>query len=598
MNRRTLILFLLLAATSCEYPLTDDEITHVDPPPAYQPLQIDLENTGDTLHIFERQLLKYRLESYGLKIHTGEMLLDDDRWVLGKAGEVEVDPDDYYPGIYKLIINFFTSTGSGSLADLTGHEYYAGTREWVALIDTRPAEDVPMTADTDENGFLRIRWQPPLNFNTRPLLLVRHYKINTTTKTYNSKLPGSFVDSCFTCGEINYQLYNTVYNEIGNEGITYLQVSSLVPEPEATISDADSVTFTWRKTGYPTHYTFSRADGYPEQIYLGNSTDTCVTIPQPGFGSLGKYKFTVSPVYADKCSPQDHYNINIDYMLGQYIAPNWPLYGYNPIEKTFYTDVYSEMKAFDIYSLNETASFRINNISYNAVYSCPPNSTRVGVATQDAIHLFENSNLTNPTLIPYGVHATQTDYFYLTSENTAAITLNGNFSIIDLGTGQITASTAIEDYPYYSKWACFSAASDGGQCAIVTRNGIWLYNIINNEFETAYRDQRSYKSVLFDNMNPGRLFITLEESPLLELRNPADFSLISSMTLPGKCVLRNIDPETGYLLLTDYTRLYIMDLNTSQIIYSLPSTDSKPMLFNSRIFSNSGYVFDLTPYLP
>jgi hypothetical protein len=99
-------------------------------------------------------------------------------------------------------------------------------------------------------------------------------------------------------------------------------------------------------------------------------------------------------------------------------------------------------------------------------------------------------------------------------------------------------------------------------------------------------------------MNPGRLFLTMEEHPFLELRNADNFSLITWMTLPGKCVLRNIDPETGYLLLTDYTRLYIMDLNTLQIIFSLPSTDSKPMLFNSRIFSYSGYVFDLTPYLP
>jgi len=598
MNRRTIIFFLLLAATSCEYPLTDDEITHVDPPASSHPLQIDLENTQDTLFIFNKQLLKYRLGAYGLKVHEGEMLLDKDRWVLGETGEVEVDPRDYNPGIYKLSLNLFTSTGTGSLADYTGHEYYAGTREWVALIDYRSAEYIQMTADTDEDGFLRISWQPSLNLNTKPLRFSRNFNSAYTTRMYNSRLPGQYIDSCYTCGEVNYQLYNNVYTQDANTSTTYLKINNLAPVPEATYSNLDSVTFTWRKTGYPTHYSFSGTNVNPGQFNPENLTDTCITVVQPGFGSQGLYKLSASPVFADKCPSQNHLDSYVYFSLGQHIAPNWPLFGYNPIEKIFYTDVYSDMKAFDIYSLNETASFRINNITYNAVYSCPPNSTQVGVATQDAIHLFENSNLTNPTVIPYGVHVTQTDYFYLTSENTAAITLNGNFSIIDLATGQITASTAIEDYPYYSRSACFSVASDGGQCAIVTRNGIWLYNILNNEFETAYSDQRSYKSVLFDNMNPGRLFLTLEESPLLELRNPADFSLISSMTLPGKCVLRNIDPETGYLLLTDYTWLYIMDLNTWQIIYKLPSTDLRPMLFNNRLFSRSGYVFDLTPYLP
>jgi hypothetical protein len=63
-------------------------------------------------------------------------------------------------------------------------------------------------------------------------------------------------------------------------------------------------------------------------------------------------------------------------------------------------------------------------------------------------------------------------------------------------------------------------------------------------------------------------------------------------------VLRNIDPESGYLLLTDYTHLYVMDINTWQIVLKVPSTDSMPKLYNKRLFSHSGYVFDITPYLP
>ncbi|MCO5256269.1 MAG: hypothetical protein M9926_05855 [Lentimicrobium sp.] len=77
-----LIFSALLGVTSCEYPLTDDEITQIDPPAASHPLQIELEESGDTLFIFNRLRLNYRLSAFGLDVHAGEMLLSDDRWEL------------------------------------------------------------------------------------------------------------------------------------------------------------------------------------------------------------------------------------------------------------------------------------------------------------------------------------------------------------------------------------------------------------------------------------------------------------------------------------------------------------------------------------
>ncbi len=594
-----MILILLPVMNSCEYPLTDDEITQIDPPAASHPLQIDLEDSGDTLFIFNRLRLNYRLSAFGLKIHAGEMLLSDDRWELyNDAGEVEIDPFEYNPGIYKLTVNMFTSTGTGSLADLSGYEYYAGTREWLTLIDTRPAGYLQMTADTDENGFLRISWQPSSNLNSKSLSLNRSFSYNNTQRYFNPRLPGQFIDSCYTCGEVNYSLYHTVYTTSASPSYTSLKVKREPPVPMASFTNLDSLTFIWNKTGYPTHYTFTKTDVYPNPVYLENSPDTSITIDQPGFGSRGQYKLDSKPMYAGKCNESYYPFTYVNFTLGEYVAPNWPEYAYNPAEKAFYTSAYDDMKAYDIFSLDATAAYRIPNVLYDAVYACPPNSTRVGVATRQAIYLFEDRQLTNPTIIPYGTPTANSDHFCLTTANTAALIIGGDYNIIDLNTGEITATLDIEDYPYYSKWACISTASAGDQCVIVTRNGIWLYNIVNNTFETAYRDQRSYKSAMFDELHPDRLFLTLEESPVLELRNPHDFSLIRSVNLPGKCVLHNIDPESGYLLLTDYTSLYVMDINTWQIVLKVPSTDSMPKLYNKRLFSHSGYVFDITPYLP
>ncbi len=59
-----LIIIMILAVNSCEYPLTDDEITQIDPPAASHPLQIDLENSGDTLFIFNMLRHNFRLAPF------------------------------------------------------------------------------------------------------------------------------------------------------------------------------------------------------------------------------------------------------------------------------------------------------------------------------------------------------------------------------------------------------------------------------------------------------------------------------------------------------------------------------------------------------
>jgi hypothetical protein len=77
-----------------------------------------------------------------------------------------------------------------------------------------------------------------------------------------------------------------------------------------------------------------------------------------------------------------------------------------------------------------------------------------------------------------------------------------------------------------------------------------------------------------------------------------DFSLLSSSVLPDKGeVMRNIDPESGYLLMTDYKYLYVFDLIKSKVIFKMVSSDSRPQLYDNRLFSNSGYGLDISKYL-
>jgi hypothetical protein len=179
-----------------------------------------------------------------------------------------------------------------------------------------------------------------------------------------------------------------------------------------------------------------------------------------------------------------------------------------------------------------------------------------------------------------------------------AVLRSSRYDLISIAEKSVVLTFPVTDYPVYSKWACSSTSKDGRYTCIVTMNGIKVYDLSSGTATLIYSDSRVYRSALFDINNPNRLLITFYSDNTLEIRNMPDFGLVSSSVLPDKGeVMRNIDPESGYLLMTDYKYLYVYDLTKSKVIFKMVSTDSRPQLYDNRLFSNSGYGLDISKYL-
>jgi hypothetical protein len=156
----------------------------------------------------------------------------------------------------------------------------------------------------------------------------------------------------------------------------------------------------------------------------------------------------------------------------------------------------------------------------------------------------------------------------------------------------------ISDYPYYSKWVCFSTSNDGRYFCIVTANGTNLYKIENEVAEKIYSDTRDYTSVLFDPYNPNQFYIVAHKSNIIELRRSSDFQLLKSFTMPSSHnILENIDPETGYLLTTDYKNLYLLDPAQSKVVFQIPSQDYKTYIYSNKLFGVYGSYLDISKYI-
>jgi len=88
---------------------------------------------------------------------------------------------------------------------------------------------------------------------------------------------------------------------------------------------------------------------------------------------------------------------------------------------------------------------------------------------------------------------------------------------------------------------------------------------------------------------------------VIEMRSSVDFSLIKSYVLPGNYnMLQNIDPETGYLLLTNYTTNYLYDLQNEKIVFNMANSntsDFNPRFYYGNIFSNNGRYLNIAKYI-
>ena len=214
------------------------------------------------------------------------------------------------------------------------------------------------------------------------------------------------------------------------------------------------------------------------------------------------------------------------------------------------------------------------------------------------IYIFPDKNLENPVLIPYGSFGLSIDHFYITDNDIIAIAKSKTYEQIRISDKQVIATIDIDDYPYYSKWACITTSRNGKYACVVTKNGLKLYSIENSIVTVIYSDTRSYRSALFDENTEGNLLLTFYDNNTLEVRNAAGFSLVKAVDLPTIAeVLSNIDPATGYVLLTDYQNNYVMDLINSKLKLKVYSPEYKPRLYNNRLLTGDGCMLDIAKFL-
>lgn len=587
-----LILFLLLSG--CEYPLSGDNFVDIKQPDATHNFNLSLYSETDTIRIYSTSIINYTINTNGLQLLGAQFSLNGKSWnVSDAAGSFSIRPEDFEPGVYTLSLSIASHSGTGSIADQSGLEGYTATRKWIFLIDKNGSAPVTVTKSITKDGYLKMSWPDQNQYGFKKYYLYCWSNTRYFYKEVTDPHVTSYTDSAYIGGSFNFRV-DVVVND--NHYITGNSFSCNDPYPILKIDTVglNSVRLHWNKSPYNARYIIQRPSDYT--ILFNSTTDTTCVVPYEGFDSSSYYLLYTLPANMNKLDVNYYKMSSCLFILGTRFSDSGTQYGYNPVEKVLYANNLTTMNCYDISTMTKVSSTTLS--FYPVGFSSPNYSTKVATAIYNTIYVYPNKNLTNPFMLSTFWGITD-NYLCLTDNNLMSFVDLNKFNLFDITNQKMMASFELPNTLFYYNLSYFATSHDGKYNIIATPAGIHIYTLDNGVAKETYTDNRNYVSILFDNYKTGYLYLTLDRSPYIEIRDPSNFNLIGTITMPSNFnILENFDPDTGFLLLCDSQHLYLYDCNKKEIIFNLNSSSNRPRFYGKTLFSDKGYYMNISKYLP
>lgn len=583
----------------CEYNLTKENFKEIDPPSENHKFDLSLSEAMDTIGIYGSTELSYTFNGYGLEKKSAEFTID------GKTipfyfdqNTILVRPEAYQEGYHTLSMVICTNSGTGSIADIAGAEGYKMEKRWTLYINSKFI--IPIEKTITNEGYLKFSWPKMKIPNFTQMNIGFYYNNNDYSKTYYTTDCTSYVDSNYVGGRASFGV-SYLFNARLNERLSHsLGVYDTLPTLNFENISGDSVRIFWKKSPYNAMYKVLDRTLTYDTIFKSQSDTSCIT-SLPVLGRAKYFDLYVSPKL-NKSKTWEILSDNKMLTLGTSLSPYHTDYDYNTTDKVVYLN---NVESYDINTLNKVGYYypRTTRGSWVIKHiSCATNSSKVALLNNDSIYVFSNKFFQNKISIPYkyGIFD-QVDYFNLTNNDLIAVAKNNTLDVISVSQKKIVSTLTIPAYPGESPWACISMSKDGKYICTVNWTGIKIYYYSSGNISQIYTDFREYRSAMFNPYSPNQLLLTFASNNNLEIRNMLDFSQKSIISLPNKNnVIRNIDPETGNLLFTDYSYLYVLNLNSKKTVFKVGISDDEynPDLYGNIIFSNTGYFLNISKFLP
>mgnify|MGYP000851717964 FL=1 len=591
-------LIVLILLSSCTF--ETDELTYVEieRPSDAHPVTVNLTPDKDSIVIYGSASFTYDINTFGEKFSYVKIkYFDVDVQRPSENSSFTIRPDNAaYSNWFDVTLEYYFSTGTGSLADKLGLENYRGSKTWKVKYVNLYTFDYKFNHRISPDSILEFYWIKP-HGDLKPSI------IEITTSGWFDTLK---VDRI-----IGDTIFYKDRNFFGGEKSYYARISPFepnvatnksfnisYPKPMLYFTDIypDSCIISCTKSIFKTIYQL--VDYNQKVVYQGNKAFAYKDLAPP----IGSKK-----LYCLYCYRPDETVFNSEhqkYYNAQEYSPGKKM----PFDISYAKDVnlfYLAKRDSDVtysgYPLIFEEPYAYSN--FENFQSNSNGSLKAGVASY-TISVFGKENKLQETIsIPYYL-----DYYDLmvADNNTLGYynTQLSEYIIKNYGTDKswtvFSFNPRFNDFTKGNYPHGISGTSDGKYVMCKGDKDFYLYDVSDHATAKLIYSSKIHKQAIENSANQNEIILLQDKK--IEVRSLPDMNLLREAVVfyPG-IILLNVDPYSNILAYSSSNYIVLMNINTMKEIAKFRTTlsyDNRTRLLRKQLITKNKRILDLNNYLP
>ncbi len=605
MNTIKLKLFLIalisvFAVLSCRYSPGGENMVEIEEPGEAPDVNVDLNFASDTLYLNRPSTVRFSISGKN-KVNWAQMFIGGVHigTIYSATGGFDISQSFgfYQDGTYILKIEFFTSTGTGSMADMLQSEGFVYSNSWVLVIRNGSYLSSDITKITDRNGKLKLEWNAYKGIDFKSYIVRKSHWINQTFDTVaviTDQNQTWTYDPSFVGEKAQYQIATVVNGQYSSYNGKTADFQGELPQIYSEYKGKGVYRIYWSKSKYAEN--ISKYNLYKEKTYFNDlellksaaPSDTSFLYQVNSFGLDEKLVLNLVPNQVPNYFK--NYNWFYDFCvrsgyLGDKLHAMW-LCRPDQYGGKFYYTAKDSKYGYKLY-VYDTQIHRSDSVQMQSeihVLDVSPGSKWVVGHSQLTGRIFA-INTESPRQVNY---IDSKDIFGYTSGNMLVVVSDNGILVAendlktclyDLNKRQLIWS--VDHTPYISS---IRVSADGNY--LLRGNTLFKINSLGiQEVKTFSENPEGFtypnNQVIFKSLNK------------VEFVDCASLETVKTIEVAGW--LKNIDFRRGHLLAFDNENLSIYDLNTGTFLLKMSSDYSNwtMSLVNGNLFSVNGVTINI-----
>lgn len=600
-----------LSFLSCQFDSDNIHFVEIEKPEQTAVIGIDLAGVTPegTIYLYTGTKLYYSLYTSGKDLLDISFNLDGET-VNSQGGYFLLDPANLSEGDHPLSVDIKVKTGSGSVAELLGAEYYQG--KYAFTVKVVKNADLALTISHKKNteGYLELNWDNPNLDKLNVDYYIIHFEDAYSGGRQSIRIsnPGqrSYIDKSFVYGARVYDIETVFKNNSIDPWVTQYSVNSAeITEKDVFFESitSEKTKVTWKANEYKCKCILKTPDN--EVIFVPDG-QSYAEIATPAFpAGNGYYSLYILPDYTlneeyIRLYPSVYIYKNSYPLLSEYGASS---FAYDIRKKLLYTTSGYYIISYDATTMRELTQLKTASDNTFTQISCSSITSKMAVNIGSDIYIYKDNTFENPVYffgkaIPYN---SSYNIFYLTDNDLIVAgmssTNDGYVDVYKATNGNWLYTIPLKEY--YSK---VTISPDGKYLCDYGSQKYWIYELGAKEAKEIHHAENKYlvfNNCFFNPTKPHQLVMTGYDR-LYTIDVPS-FNESEMKALSYVCN----DPFTGNFIFSDKNysdnrMMNIMSPDMKTTLLKVKTNYPYIKLYNNFMvstFYSPSYYYDLTNYL-